>query len=60
MDKLIRQVIRNPRFQDSMGVFRGMMQVNQQILKRSKYRNQDIQNFTKNVSNDLEVISNKF
>ena len=55
MDRIFLNVSRNARFQDAMGVLRGISRVSNQIVKRSKFLEQDLQNISKAAWKDLSL-----
>jgi len=59
MDRLIRQLTKNSRFQDVAGVLRGLSRVNHQILLRSKFISHDAQHLSKEVFKDIEDLTSK-
>lgn len=59
MNQFIKQTIRNSRFQDAMGVLRGLAKVNSRVLERTNHMSSDLQRFSKNVEQDLEFIQEK-
>ena len=55
MDRILLNVSRNARFQDAIGVLRGISRVSNQIVKRSKFLEQDLQNISKAAWKDLSL-----